>query len=119
MTEYVMVPSTPTVEMLDALQSGAQYAGYTVEGYAAMLSAAPNPWQPASTAPKNGTRIIGHFINIHENGAVYGEEVLTVVWSKYDEWLLEPDGGTEFSYDVPNTLIHWMHMPALPKKEAI
>ena len=64
--------------------------------YRAMLTAAPDPWQPIETAPKDGRPII-----VTDGAAVYG----SAWWHGRDSVWLDCDGCTP---------THWMPLPAPP-----
>lgn len=58
------------------------------------------------SAPKDGTEILAYFP--HDEGW------LRVAYGYYG-WMLSPDGGTEFAYEIGGHPTHWMHLPSSPK----
>ena len=58
-------------------------------------------WQPSSTAPKDGTEVLGYV------GSSYQGGVVVVHWDKHDCAWIDWDGDFwEFT--------HWMPLPAPP-----
>jgi hypothetical protein len=67
-------------------------------------------WKPMNTIPlndlksDNGRRILAYFPT---------DGVCTVKWG-WGGWQLDPDGGTEFSYEFSESPTHWAELPAPP-----
>lgn len=67
--------------------------------YKAMIEAAPSPWQPIETAPKDETRFL-----------VYCNRIVMVAMCYMDEWC--DDHGKRLLYFKPE---FWMPLPEAPK----
>lgn len=80
-------------------------------------------WQPISTAPKDGTRIL--IVRVEDDGKVYDEMEITEWCSMEQSHFEETEGGLfrkvideplEFWNGNGHRATHWMPLPDPPKK---
>jgi len=72
----------------------------------------PSAWRPISTAPKDGTRILGYGLVGFETEK---KGVATVKWCPtYSEWNCDPNEATEYGYESCE-LTHWQPLPLPPQ----
>lgn len=114
--KWKLVPPEPTGDMLVAasdiiasrfeLDGPAEHAWYeqfVLDVYKAMLAAAPDPWQPIETAPKDRTKVVAYRprpdISCYDVAAHDPEQ----------EWWEDQYG------DIVADFTHWMPLPEPPK----
>lgn len=84
---------------IEGIPEAAQAAFAVVERYL------PMP-QSMKTAPKDGERILAYF----PREGMW----LTVRYTSYNDWEIEPDGAYDFAYDISGDPTHWMPLPTGP-----
>jgi hypothetical protein len=72
---------------------------------AALRAYRDDAWQPIETAPKDGSTILGYWVNgeMHTGSVFHGR--------RHNEWT--PEFDTEKEWDMPT---HWQPLPSPPLK---